>query len=116
MFYGSTQEATDWSEEEMNDWRGRVIKALLFFIPRANPDIEKLYPLASTWLIEVDDDGWPQREIALDKNNNVLFCSPNERNRGFWTDMGSWQFAKSELAPIKPEQFEELWVKGMQSA
>lgn len=109
MFYGSTTEATDWDEQEMNCWQVKLIKALLFFIPKANPDIEKLYPQITTWLVEVGEDSYPQREIALDKEGLVLFCTPDERNTGFWTDMGVQQFPKSKFNSITKEYFESLW-------
>jgi hypothetical protein len=116
MFYGSTLEATDWSEEMMNNWKAKIIKALLFFIPRANPDNEKFYPLISMWLVEIDDNGWPKREVALDKNNQVLFCSPDQKNTGFWTDMAIQQFTKSELIPVDQDYFEQCWQKGYKYA
>eukprot|EP01041_Mallomonas_annulata_P028831 gene28831-50728_t len=44
MRYGITTAATDFSEAKLNDWRVRLLKAVLFLIPRANPDTEHLYP------------------------------------------------------------------------
>ena len=44
MNYGFTKLATGWDDRDMNIVGVRLIKAILFFIPRANPDQEKLYP------------------------------------------------------------------------
>lgn len=109
MYYGSTQEATDWDERQMNDLGVKLIGLLLFFLPRANPDNEKLYPKVRKWLLELNDEGWPQREIALDDASQILFCSPNERNTGMWTDMGIKKFETSELEQIEKSYFEECW-------
>ena len=109
MRYGITTEATDFSAEDLNDWRVRLLKAVLFFIPRANPDIERLYPQVKQWVLELSDDGWPQREIALAESGNVLFRTPNHRNTGFWTDMAHKQFKQEELRAISAEEFQSLW-------
>lgn len=50
MNYGFTKLATGWDEKEMNSLGVRLVKAILFFIPRANPDQEKLYPEVAKWL------------------------------------------------------------------
>ena len=109
MYYGSTTEATDWDAEWMNDWKVKIIKTILFFIPQANPDHEKLYPSVAKWLLEIDDEGFAEREIALDKDGKVLFCSPDDRNTGMWTDMGRTQFSENDLSPITKEYFDNLW-------
>ncbi|MCP4977969.1 MAG: hypothetical protein GY931_17615 [Maribacter sp.] len=105
MIYGSTKEATNW---EPDDWVTKTIKVALFFIPRANKDIEPLYPQINTWLVEVDSEGKANREIAIDKNENVLFCTPNDRNCGYWTDCPK-VFSEDELAFIDKDNFEQLW-------
>lgn len=112
MRYGVTTEATDFSEAVLNDWRVRLLKAVLFFIPRANPDTERLYPQVKQWVLELSDDGWPQREVALGASGNVLFRTPNERNTGFWPDMARKQFKENELRAISPEEFHSLWEAG----
>lgn len=109
MLYGCTTEQTDWTVRSINDWRVRLIKVLLFFVPRANPDVERLYPLVREWALELSEDGWPQREIGLDSSGRPLFATPNERNTGYWTDMGQKQFLASELRPITPDEFARLW-------
>ena len=49
MIYGITTEATDFTDELLSDWRVRLIKTILFFLPRANPDNERLYPRVKSW-------------------------------------------------------------------
>ncbi|PCJ30272.1 MAG: hypothetical protein COA90_09905 [Gammaproteobacteria bacterium] len=111
MNYGYTTLATDWDKEEMNALSIRIIKAILFFIPSGNLDHEKLYPKVEKWLIEIDDNGIPMREIGLNENNKFLFSSPNDRNIGFWTDSPKI-FHENELETVTQEYFELIWSKG----
>ena len=110
MRYGVTTEATDFSAARMNDWRVKVVKALLFFIPRANPDNEPDYPKVKSWALELSDEGIPQREIGLSESGVVLFAAPDERNTGFWPDMASKRFKTEELKPLSAEEFQSLWL------
>ena len=110
MHYGITTEATDFTEAGMKNWRVRLLKAILFFIPRANPDHERLYPQVRFWALEMDEDGWPQREVGLDASRKALFSAPDERNTGFWPDMARTQFAKSEVEAISEGAFEAFWA------
>lgn len=114
MYYGSTKKFTDWDERELFSWKVRLLYLLLFFIPKANPDNEKLYPNVKKWLLEIDDTGQPVREIALDMNGAVLFISPSKRNYGFWTDTNA-PVRQDELSPIEQDVFEELWRKSSQN-
>lgn len=109
MRYGVTTEATDFTEAQLNDWRVKVLKAVLFFIPRANPDTERLYPSVKAWALELSNDGLPQREVGLSESGSVLFCAPDSRNTGFWTDMAIRKFEDHELQTMSPEQFDALW-------
>ncbi len=109
MFYGSTIKATNFTKNELNNWKVRLIYLVLFFIPKSNPDNEKLYPLVRKWLLEIDEKGDAVREIALDENGKAIFSSPNPRNFGFWTD-STGEFNKSELEPINKDYFEQLWI------
>jgi hypothetical protein len=115
MYYGSTKKFTDWNERDLNSWKVRLLYLLLFFIPKANPDNEKLYPKVKEWLLETNENDQPVREIALDKDGNVLFVSPNKRNFGFWTDVNG-PVRKSELSPIERDVFEDLWQRASRNA
>lgn len=115
MNYGFTKLATDWNEMEVNSFGVHLIKAVLFFIPRSNPDHEKLYPFVDKWLIEIDGSGVPVREIGIDKNNVPLFAAPNNRNFGLWTD-SDMKFEAGDLEPSSREEFESLWKRAMQNA
>jgi hypothetical protein len=72
MRYGSTTKATSFGPP---DWRIKLIKAVLFFIPAANPDSEWLYPKVKRWILEVEDDGTPAREVALDVSGRANAAS-----------------------------------------
>jgi hypothetical protein len=110
MYYGSTLAATTFTEPMMRSLPVRIIRSVLFFVPSANPDVEKLYPRVKKWILEVSEDGWPQREIGLDENALPLFRLPNERNSGFWTDMARTKFMRSDLVLIDADEFEKCWA------
>ena len=109
MHYGITTEATDFTDKMMSDWRVRLFKAIYVFVPRANPDNELLYPEVRSWALEIDGDGWPQREIGLDAVGAPLFRAPDRRNTGFWPDMAAKQFHVDELQQMSEGQFNDLW-------
>jgi hypothetical protein len=115
MYYGRTKKFTDWDDRDIKSWKVRLLYLLFFFIPKANPDHEKLYPKVKEWLLEIDQSEQPVREIALDKDGNVLFASPNKRNFGFWTDVDG-PVRKHELLPVEQSVFEDLWRKASQNA
>jgi hypothetical protein len=106
MRFGTTTKATNWPER--HSWKVRVVRALLWFIPRANPDNEALYPKVRLWAVEVDDDGKPNREVGVGEDGTPLFRSPEGRNFGFWTD-SPMTFNDGDLQPILEREFEDLW-------
>ena len=110
MFYGTTQSATNFTESMLRSWPVGIIKAILFFVPRANPAVERLYPQVKKWVIEVSDDGWPRREVALDSGDLPIFRLPNGRNTGFWTDMAKHRFEPTDLVAIDAVEFDRLWA------
>jgi hypothetical protein len=107
MRYGSTTKATSFLAP---DWKISLTKTLLFFIPAANPHSEALYPRVKKWLVEVDDDGAPNREIALDIEGRPLFRAPEVRDLGFWTD-SDVRLASADLEPVTADEFERRWTK-----
>jgi len=115
MNYRYTKLAMDWKEEKVNSFRVRLVYAILFFIPRANEDNEKLYPKVAKWLLEINENGIPYREIGIDINGNPLFTAPNDRNYGLWTDSDN-TFEIKELELSNHEEFESMWQKALQNA
>ena len=107
MIYGFTTLATDFRPDT---WQVKVIKMVLFFIPKANPDNEIKYPQVRKWFLEVDDTGMPIREIGLDDHGNPLFGAPDVRNTGFWTDSPKL-FLKAQLDLTTQSEFQQLWMR-----
>ena len=89
-------------------WQVKLWRRLLFFVPRANPDNERLYRYVAKWYLELDDSGAPVREIGVASDGKPLFAAPDERNFGFWTD-SSEVFEKDKLSLISADDFERLW-------
>jgi hypothetical protein len=101
--------ATDWPEKE--PWQVKVIKTILFFIPKANPGYDSKMHLVKKWLIEFEEkDGelTPWREIGLDADGAPLFAGPNKKNYGFWLDT-NMKYKDFTGDPIEKEEFERFW-------
>jgi hypothetical protein len=111
MLHGSTLEATDLAPLDI---KARLIRAALWFVPRANPDYERLFPHVRKWFVEVDESGRVQREIGVASDGAPLFAAPDDRNLGFWTDSDK-TFLKSELTPLAASEFEQLWMRARAS-
>ncbi|MCV2403017.1 hypothetical protein OFY17_09025 [Marinomonas sp. C2222] len=110
MKYGYTYESTNWDREAFNSWGMRLLRLLLFFIPRANPDHEKLYLEVARWFLEIDDNGLPQREIGINSDGAPIFVAPDNRNLGMWTDFPH-VFDESKLELASKEEFESVLKK-----
>src|SRR3954468_24718302 len=59
------------------DWKVRITRAIVWFLPRASPDHERLYPRVKKWLLEIDEAGLPSREIGLADDGTPLFTASN---------------------------------------
>jgi hypothetical protein len=83
MRYGSIIKATGFRAP---DWRMKLVTTALFFIPKANPDHEALFPKVKKWSLELSNEGTVLREVALDEEGAPLFRAPEAKNHGLWTD------------------------------
>ncbi|MCE7995666.1 MAG: hypothetical protein HEP71_27050 [Roseivirga sp.] len=109
MKYLSTSMATDWHEKEPR--QSKVLKTILFFIPKANPGYEPKMHLVKKWLIEFEEEDGkllPWREIGLDSNGTPVFAGPDKKNYGFWLDT-NMEFKDFEGESIDKDEFERVW-------
>jgi hypothetical protein len=106
MDYYSTTLATTFPAR---DWRVRFFYLLFFFVPRANPDFEPLFPRVRRWLVEVDDSGNAVRELGLDEQGVPVTAGPWERNYGFWTDSPG-PFPSESADPVAQSVFAQAWA------
>lgn len=107
MNYIKTKEATDFPEKK--SLGEKILRTLLFFIPKANPGYEGKYHLINEWLIEFDDNNDPIREIALNENNEVLFTGPSKQDYGFWLDSNMKFDNFKDVVKISSNEFEIFW-------
>jgi hypothetical protein len=82
-------------------------------LPKANPDYDDLIDNVETWLIEFDKESrFPDREIGIDENGNVLMIMPDEKNYGYWTD-NNLKLEDFEVnfntEKIGKEKFDTIW-------
>lgn len=102
MRYIRTDKATDFAEYD------KWAKALGAVFPRANPDYDKVMHLVREWLIEIDEEDLPYREVALDVNGKVILAGPDANNYGFWLDT-NMKGKDLDGEPISSSEFEKHW-------
>lgn len=110
MKYIKTVKATSWPKEETT--KVKVLQKLLWFIPQPNRENEKKFYLLGEWYIEFDDDGFPVREIGIDKSGKPILASDVwDGTFGYWLDsnMKYEDFLDMESSVIDKENFEKMW-------
>ena len=85
----------------------------LFFIPKANPDFEKVYDDVLIWFIEYDtENNYTNREVGTNKDGVVICKGPYGKNLGFWTDedltLSDYE-SHFSISYIEQEEFESRW-------
>ena len=108
--YLSTRLATDWKPGK--DLSHRIIEAILFFVPRANPGYEKRLHLIDRWLVEFDETGQPWREVGLTKDDEIAVAGPSERDYGFWCDT-NMMLKDFDGEEISEDEFEQYWQQSI---
>ncbi len=100
---------TDWEEKET--WQEKLIKTVLFFIPKANPGYDSKMHLVKKWLIEFEEEDGellPWREIGLDSKGTPVLAGPDKQNYGFWLDT-NMKYEDFEGESIDVGEFEKIW-------
>jgi hypothetical protein len=106
-----TTKATDWKKPHPTISE-RITKLFLSIIPSANPGYDSNLYLVREWLIEIDDDGRPNREIGINRKGEPVIAGPSEENYGFWLDT-NMSIADFCGEPLSEYEFEEIWKKAV---
>jgi hypothetical protein len=91
------------------NWLVRIVQAV---VPAANPHFASLYPQVRSWLVEVNDDGTPEREVGLDAQGLPLVAGPVGPNMGYWTD-GSYKFNVGQHEAVGTQEFVNAWKEAV---
>lgn len=88
----------------------KIIKSIF---PKANPDFDDKIHTVLIWLLEFEnEEDFPNKEIGIDENNNVILKMPYKKNYGYWTDNNLKyndfiNLFNAEI--INAEEFERKW-------
>ena len=93
----------------------KFTRCCLFFIPKANPDFERVYDDVMMWYIEYDTyNHYTNREVGTNKDGIVICKGPYKKNLGFWTDedlkLSDYE-SHFPIIYVAKEEFEALWEK-----
>ncbi len=110
---------TDKDEIKSNNVKKSITDSAIRFlkkiIPEANPDYDDKIDEVKFWIVEIDkESNLPNREIGLDRKENVIMIMPDDRNYGYWTDnnLKKEDFESHfETEEIIEKEFNELWNK-----
>ena len=105
MRYIRTKLGTNYSDAPESSLLGKFVEKCLEGL-NPNPDYD--HSLVCEWLIELDGNNCPGREIGLDSDGSPVLAGPNDRNYGFWHDT-NMLFDDFEGSSISPIEFNEKW-------
>lgn len=78
-------------------------------LPRGDPDLAALYPLAQVWWLEISDTGVPVREIGFDASGTPIVLAPVGENVGFLVDSSDdWSDSQHDSGEVEAT-FEMTW-------
>lgn len=87
QFEAPKSEVAQKEPNKFKSWvENAVVKTITTFIPKANPDFDHLIDEVTYWLVELNKDGIPEREIGLSSTGKPLMIMPWNNNYGYWTD------------------------------
>ncbi|WP_045690347.1 hypothetical protein [Hymenobacter sp. AT01-02] len=100
--------------EQQGQWDkgGFFLRALVWVLrrvlPQGSPDYHRRAQEVAYWLVEVDDDGWAEREIGFNAQHRPILFAPTDRNMGMWTDSDR-VFSLKEFEPQNEYPFAATW-------
>ncbi|MBH8559122.1 hypothetical protein [Hymenobacter negativus] len=81
----------------------------------ASPDYDdRRLLLVSYWLVEIDEAGYPMREIGFTAQNEPILFAPTTRNYGLWTDSDRI-FSQEEFEMLHEFPFNVTWNRLLES-
>ena len=85
-----------------------LIRFLTFILPHPPPNHEGLWHQAVTWHLEIDDEGWPIREIGLDPQQRVVVVGSFDDDWSYFL-IDNGPFNAAEYTQVTPQQFWREW-------
>ena len=79
-------------------------------VPKGSPDYDMHIQAVAFWLVEVDDEGWPAREIGFNAQQESILFAPTDRNMGLWTDSDR-VFSCEQFESRNEFPFDATWDK-----
>lgn len=98
---------------EPSEKGGVLLQALVWVLMRimplkASPDYDGRLRLVNYWLVEIDEDGYPMREIGFTAQGEPTLFAPTTRNYGLWTDSDR-VFLREEFEARDDFPFDATW-------
>jgi hypothetical protein len=94
------------------DKGGSLMQALVWvlmkIVPKASSDYDACFPSVSYWLVEIDEAGYPMREIGFTTQDTSILFAPTHRNLGLWTDSDRI-FSRDESETQDDFPFDTTW-------
>jgi hypothetical protein len=103
-------------DREPSERSGVLLQAFAWALKKmtplnASPDYEgSRFLSVSYWLVEIDEDGYPTREIGFTAQDEPVLFAPTTRNYGLWTDSDR-VFLREEFEAVDEFPFDATWSR-----